>query len=58
MSQSSHLFNHHSIVNSTANSEALYYAILLTASVVLWSEFLAKDPEIPGTIPGATRFSE
>jgi hypothetical protein len=29
-----------------------------TASVVLWSEFLATDPEVPGSIPGATRFSE
>jgi hypothetical protein len=24
----------------------------------LWSEFLATDPEVPGSIPGATRFSE
>jgi hypothetical protein len=22
------------------------------------SQFLAKDPEVPGSIPGATRFSE
>jgi hypothetical protein len=29
-----------------------------TASVVLWSEFLATDPEVPGSIPGASRFSE
>jgi hypothetical protein len=26
--------------------------------VVYWSEFLATDPEVPGSIPGATRFSE
>jgi hypothetical protein len=26
---------------------------LLTASVVWWSEFLATDPEVPGSIPGA-----
>jgi hypothetical protein len=26
--------------------------------VVYWSEFLATDPEIPGSIPGASRFSE
>jgi hypothetical protein len=32
--------------------------IVETASVVYWSEFLATDPEIPGSIPGATRFSE
>jgi hypothetical protein len=29
-----------------------------TASVVQWSEFLAATPEVPGSIPGATRFSE
>jgi hypothetical protein len=29
-----------------------------TASVVLWPEFPATDPEVPGSIPGATRFSE
>jgi len=29
-----------------------------TASVVYWSEFLATDTEVPGSIPGATRFSE
>jgi hypothetical protein len=30
----------------------------VTASVVKWSEFLATDPEVPDSIPGATRFSE
>jgi hypothetical protein len=30
----------------------------VTAFVVYWSEFLAKDPEIPGSISGATAFSE
>jgi hypothetical protein len=29
-----------------------------TASVVQWSESLAADPEVPSSIPGATRFSE
>jgi hypothetical protein len=29
-----------------------------TASVVYWSEFLAADPEVPGSIPNAIRFSE
>jgi hypothetical protein len=42
---------------------AIYNFILLllnimTTSVVWWSEFLATDPEVPGSIPGATRFSE
>jgi hypothetical protein len=30
----------------------------MTASVVFWSEFLATDPKVPGSIPGASRFSE
>jgi hypothetical protein len=30
----------------------------IPASVVQWSDFLAADPEIPGAISGATRFSE
>jgi hypothetical protein len=30
----------------------------LTASVVYFSEFLATDSEVPGLIPGPTRFSE
>ena len=30
----------------------------VTASVVYWSEFLATDTEVPGSIPGATRFCE
>jgi hypothetical protein len=29
-----------------------------TASVIQWSESLAIDPEIPGSVPGAIRFSE
>jgi hypothetical protein len=32
--------------------------IIMTASVVYWSEFLAADPEVPFSIPGPTRFSE
>jgi hypothetical protein len=35
-----------------------YIYLYCTASVVLWPEFLAIDPEVPGSIPGATRFSE
>jgi hypothetical protein len=31
---------------------------MLTASVVQWSDFLATDPQIPGPIPDAARFSE
>jgi hypothetical protein len=30
----------------------------MTASVVKWSEFLATDPEVLGSIHGASRFSE
>jgi hypothetical protein len=29
-----------------------------TASVIWWSEFLATDPEVPGSFLGAIRFSE
>jgi hypothetical protein len=29
-----------------------------TASVVYWSEFLATDPEVLGSIPGDSRFFE
>jgi hypothetical protein len=29
-----------------------------TASVVWWPEFLATDPEVLGSIPGASRFSD
>jgi hypothetical protein len=36
----------------------IYFGKIVTASVVKWSEFLATDSEIPGLIPGATRFSE
>jgi hypothetical protein len=32
--------------------------VQMTASVVEWSEFLAADPEVPGSIFGAARFSE
>jgi hypothetical protein len=32
--------------------------LLETASVVYWSKFLAANPEVPGSIPGDTRFSE
>jgi hypothetical protein len=34
------------------------YIFVWTASVVWWSEFLAANPEIPDSIPGATRFSK
>jgi hypothetical protein len=34
------------------------YVYIQTAPVVYWSDFLAADPEVPGSIPGAARFSE
>jgi hypothetical protein len=34
------------------------YLYIWTISVVQFSEFLSTDPEFPGSIPGATRFSE
>ena len=44
----------------TGTSFALFGIVIVfsTASVVYWSEFLATDTEVPGSIPGATRFSE
>jgi hypothetical protein len=30
----------------------------MTTSVVQWLEFLTTDPDILGSIPGATKFSE
>jgi hypothetical protein len=30
----------------------------MAASVFLWSELLAADPEVPDSIPGTARFSE
>jgi hypothetical protein len=32
--------------------------MVLNASVVSWSEFLATDAEVPVSIPGATSLSE
>jgi hypothetical protein len=31
---------------------------IIIEAVVYCSEFVATDPEVPGSIPGATRFSE
>jgi hypothetical protein len=36
----------------------LLLVFAVTPSVVQLSEFLARDPEVPGSIPGATTFSE
>ena len=38
------------------NNNAYIYIYIYTASVVWWSEFLATDTEVSGSIPGATRF--
>jgi hypothetical protein len=36
----------------------IHSSFIATASVVWWSEFLAADPEDPGSITGTTKFSE
>jgi hypothetical protein len=36
----------------------VYVIEQVTASVIKWSEFLPANPEVPGSIPSATRFSE
>jgi hypothetical protein len=40
------------------NEFILLIPLKQTASVVLWSEFVATDPEVPDSIPGYNRFSE
>jgi hypothetical protein len=42
---------------TAADTRAFCY-LQRTASVVWWSQLLAIDPEVPGSIPGATTFSE
>jgi hypothetical protein len=32
--------------------------MMMTASMVKWSEFLATNPEVPVSIPDATSFSD
>jgi hypothetical protein len=48
------------VIVSVVKSKKFYMNIcpILTASLVYWSEFLATDPEVPGSIHGATGFSE
>jgi hypothetical protein len=50
-----YLFNCCSFNDAVNNSD---YIASRTASVVYWLEFLAADPEVPGSILGATRFCE
>jgi hypothetical protein len=40
------------------NAFYIILILLMTVSVVWWSEFLATDAEILSSIPGAARFSE
>jgi hypothetical protein len=35
-----------------------HFIYIYTASVVQWPEFLTANTEVPGLIPGPTRFSE
>ena len=35
-----------------------FYIFTLLIYILVWSDFLATDTEVPGSIPGATRFSE
>jgi hypothetical protein len=45
-------------INIGLQSLVYEYPRYRTASVVQWSQFLIADHEVPGTIPGAARFSE
>jgi hypothetical protein len=38
--------------------QILHEKLLTIISETSTSEFLARDPEVPGSIPGATKFSE
>jgi hypothetical protein len=53
LQQASHIFSKFILCNLYILSR-----VTETTSVVYWTEFLATDPEVPGSIPGATRFSE
>jgi hypothetical protein len=50
--------SHKAAVQLKARTVLSLVASIDTASVVQWSEFLAANPELPGSIPDATRFSE
>jgi hypothetical protein len=45
-------------INFTFTTSNHLHLFILTASVVWWSEFLAANVEVSGSISGATRFSE
>ena len=48
-------------INAPSDGVNTIFSFILeywTASVVSWSEFLATDTEVSGSIPGSTRFSE
>jgi hypothetical protein len=45
-------------VETTMTARKLQHYEAQTASMVQWSEFLATDPEVPGSIPDVTTFSE
>jgi hypothetical protein len=48
------------VLGSNINLSTIFPYVLpyLTASVVLCADFLAANPEVPGSIPDANRFSE
>jgi hypothetical protein len=43
-------------INSSTNQNDILKLLLPTLSVVYWINFLATDPEAPGSIPGAKIF--
>jgi hypothetical protein len=53
-----YFFIYHKDISLAAVLQNTYTVKTLTASVIQWSEFLVTDPEGPGSIPGATTFSE
>jgi hypothetical protein len=58
MSMRAHVFRYPLHVSRGFAQFASIDITLYTACVVWCSEFLAADPEVPGSIPGHARFSE
>jgi hypothetical protein len=46
----------HNYLKRSHTSE--YQQSFTSSSAVYWSEVLAANPEVPGSIPGVTKFSE
>jgi hypothetical protein len=57
-SASTHTLLNIPALSETSREENVCAIECMAASAVSWSHFLAANPEVPGSIPGATKFSE